>query len=85
MQPRDQHLFFHNLSEDRKRYFRKFEKFSLKMISLKKAIRFNQNCIREKLIPKGIRKYGRIRQDWQAVERLLLQRNSENSSQLEKI
>ena len=56
MQPREHHLFFNSLSEDRKRYFRKFEKFSLKMINVKKATRFNINCIREKLCPKGIKK-----------------------------
>ena len=54
MQPRYLNQFFDSLHPESKVYFRKFEKFSLKIISSNKAINFNKNCLREKLCPKGI-------------------------------
>ena len=41
MEPIQFHGFFNQLSGDSKEKFRKFEKFSLKVINTNKAIRFN--------------------------------------------
>ena len=43
MEPREYHGFFNQLSGDSKNIFRKFEKFSIKIINTRKAIRFNKN------------------------------------------
>ena len=46
--------FLVTLQDDTKAQFRKFEKYTLKSIDSRKAITFNNNCLREKLCPKGI-------------------------------
>ena len=55
MQPRNQNEFFNSLQHENKVHFRKIEKYSLKIISSTKAINFNNNCLREKLCPKGLK------------------------------
>ena len=84
MLQRQLNAFFNNLSEQCRLLFRKYEKFTLKVIDAKKAIRFNTNCIREKLCPRGILKYGKTKLNWHAVENILMQRSRESSSRLKK-
>ena len=54
MQQKARNDFISNLSQDTKKYFRLYERFSMKVIDSEKAINFNNNCLREKLCPKGI-------------------------------
>ena len=85
MQPRyTLNQLYRTLSNESKLEFRKYERFSLKEIDASKAIIFNNNCIRERLCPKSIKKHGNAKHNWKAVETILLQRNSENKDLLEK-
>ena len=54
MQQKARNDFISNLSQDTKKYFRLYERFSMKVIDSEKAINFNNNCLREKLCPKAI-------------------------------
>ena len=54
MHQTDKNEFIRNLSQESKPYFRLFERFSMKVIDFEKAINFNNNCLRERLCPKGI-------------------------------
>ena len=67
--------FLHNLQHGDKTLFRKYEKTYLSVISTAKAIRFNENCIREQLCPKSLYRGGLTWQKRQKVEDLLRQRN----------
>ena len=47
-------LFLHNLRDEEKRLYRKYEKTYFRIITTTKAIAFTENCIREKLCPKTV-------------------------------
>ena len=50
-------LFLHNLRDEEKRLYRKYEKTYFRIITTTKAIAFTENCIREKLCPKILHNY----------------------------
>ena len=47
-------LYIDNLNEGNKTLFRRLEKLNYKLIEATHSIRFNKNCLREKLCPRGI-------------------------------
>ena len=47
-------LYIDNLNEGNKTLFRRLEKLNYKLIEATHSIRFNKNCLREKLCPRGL-------------------------------
>ena len=77
--------FFQSLDEQKRAEIRAYEKVSLKIISTINAQRFNKNCIRERLCPKGINKRIRTTHCWIEVEKILHQRIKDNEIRLQKL
>ena len=50
--------YFRFLTDDNKSKLRAYEKVCLRIINTKNAIRFNNNCLRERLCPKSIKLLG---------------------------
>ena len=46
--------YFRSLNEQNKTKLRAYERATMKIIDTKNALRFNNNCLRERLYPKSI-------------------------------
>ena len=63
-----------NLHPSNKTLFRRFEQINYKHIETVHDLKFNQNCLRERLCPKSIKPNGRHSVTWPLVEKILRQR-----------
>ena len=84
MEDRNFGILHRRLNEEEKKRFRKYEDSVKKVIDATEAIVFNENCIREKLCPKSIRRSGRAWMRWKEVEKILRQRIRESEDRIRR-